>query len=272
MINNDPVYILIRTSNRPNFFKVMMQSIKEQTYPNITTIVHSDNPNDSYVEGDIIIRSRPQKELGRGYYNLYNNKLLESIPKDPGWYHFIDDDDMYFDSDVIEKLIKNSKRSHINVARVKRWNQVIFPKNWKNQRSYQTECFFLHTDHRFLGRWPSKKHGDHAYSRQITNKLPINWIENLIVCKAQAGKGHGLRFDLYEQIERVRRSRSRISTVGARRRNEQMVLVRFNRRNKGRQVQAGRAGEEKYIPLHYAERLIKLKKVIIIDKNFINKR
>ena len=51
---NDPVYILIRTANRPIFFRNMMESIKRQTYKNIVTIVHSDNPNDLYVEGDIL--------------------------------------------------------------------------------------------------------------------------------------------------------------------------------------------------------------------------
>lgn len=60
----DSVYILIRTANRPMFFQHMMESIKKQTYKNIVTIVHSDNPNDLYVEGDIIIRSERNESLG----------------------------------------------------------------------------------------------------------------------------------------------------------------------------------------------------------------
>ena len=192
-----PVYILIRTSNRPKYFKVLMGSIKAQVYPNIVTIVHSDDPNDKYVYGDIIVRSRRDPTKGRGHFNLYCNKLLQSIPpKAPGWYHFIDDDDRYLDRKSIAKFVKNSHEDYINVARADRGGGRIWPKFWRGQRSFQSECFLLHTKHRKLGKWWHKKGGDHHYTKQITKKLPINWIDNLIVCKAQYGKGRGLRLDL----------------------------------------------------------------------------
>jgi hypothetical protein len=192
----DPVYILIRTSGRPNFFNSMMETIKNQTYENIITIVHSDDPRDEYVKGDIIINGTAfSPNYGNGPYNLYNNRLLKSIPKKSGWFHFIDDDDEYYSDDVIEKLVKNSKRDHVNVGRVKRWNETIWPKHWRNQKSFQTECFFIHTDYKKIGKWWGNKGGDHHYSKQLTKILPINWIEDLIICKAQEGKGHGRKFD-----------------------------------------------------------------------------
>src|SRR5690606_14820581 len=80
-----PVYLLIRTSERPSKFRVMMQSVRNQTYPNIITIVHSDNEKDEYVEGDIIIRGEKLTvENGSGFYNLYCNALLDAIPDGPG--------------------------------------------------------------------------------------------------------------------------------------------------------------------------------------------
>lgn len=192
----DPVYILIRTSNRPLFFADMMETIKNQTYKNIVTIVHSDDPRDEYVSGDIIINGAIYgPEYGNGTYNLYNNRLLRSIPPGPGWYHFIDDDDGYAAPDVIEKLVKNSLRDHVNVARVQRWNKTIWPRHWGSQKSYQTECFFLHTDHKLKAKWWGNRGGDHHYSKQLTKKLPINWIEGLLICKAQEGKGHGKKLD-----------------------------------------------------------------------------
>lgn len=192
-----PVYILIRTSNRPEFFKTMYDSIKNQTYKNIVIIVHSDDPRDDYVKGDIIIRGQAfYSGFGNGTYNLYNNRLLRAIKKNAvGWYHFIDDDDMYAGPDVIEKLVENSKEDHINVARVERWNGTIWPKHWESQKSFQTECFFLHTDHRLKAKWWGNKGGDHHYSKQLTKVLPINWIDKLKICKAQEGKGHGKRKD-----------------------------------------------------------------------------
>jgi hypothetical protein len=248
----------------------MMESIRQQTYDNIVTIVHTDDPKDDYIEGDIIIKSTLDKNLGPGFYNLYCNKLLDAIPDDvPGWYHFIDDDDMYYDADVIERLVRESKKDHMNVGRSMRWSGKVWPKHWGEQKSYQTECFFLHTDHKNLGRWWNKRGGDHNYSGQITAVLPINWIDNLIICKAQVGKGYGKRYDLDEQREfmGIANKRSRISTVGERHKDEKKVLVRFTRRVPGRQFKSGKAGEEKYIPERYALRLVAQRKVEIIEKN-----
>jgi glycosyltransferase involved in cell wall biosynthesis len=194
---DSPVYILIRTSNRPQFFARMMETVKNQTYKNIVTIVHSDDPRDEYVQGDIILRGCAYgPAFGSGPYNLYNNRLLKAIPADkPGWFHFIDDDDEYASPDVIEKFVKASKRDHINVGRVERWNGTIWPKNWGYQKSFQTECFLVHTDHKSKAKWWGNKGGDHYYSKQLTRILPINWIDNLLICKAQEGKGHGRKFD-----------------------------------------------------------------------------
>ena len=192
----DPVYILIRTSSRPIFFARCMASVKAQTYPNIVTIVHTDDHNDEYVEGDIIIRSKRDPSPGRGHFNLYCNKLLDTIPADaPGWFHFLDDDDMYASNDAMERLVKKSKRDHVNVARVDRGSGFVWPKYWKEQTTFSGECIFLHTDHRLKARWGFKKKGDHNYSRQLTNILPINWIENLVITRAQKGSGRGKRLD-----------------------------------------------------------------------------
>ena len=192
-----PVYILIRTSRRPVFFKKCMESIQSQTYKNIITIVHTDDPRDEYVTGDIIIKGcKLTRSYGNGTYNIYNNRLLKAIPSDvPGWCHCIDDDDMYSSNDVIERLVFNAKKDHVNIGRVIRWNGEIFPKSWGTQKSYQTECFFMYSDYAKRAKWPANTGGDHYYSKQLTKVMPINWIENLIICQAQEGKGHGWKLD-----------------------------------------------------------------------------
>ena len=175
-----------------------MESVLSQTYKNIVTIVHTDDPRDTYVQGDIIVKgSCYGPEYGSAPYNLYCNKLLDAIPEGEGWYHFLDDDDMYASNDVIEKLVELSKRDHVNVAHVKRWGNKIMPPEWGDARKgFQTECFFLHTDHKNKARWWGNKNGDGNYSLKLLKTMPVNWIENLLVCKAQTGKGHGRREDL----------------------------------------------------------------------------
>jgi hypothetical protein len=258
-----PVYILIRTSGRPLFFARMMETIKNQTYKNIVTIVHSDDPRDDYVTGDIVIRGTAYgPEYGNGTYNLYNNRLLKAI-SDTGWFHFIDDDDEYASADVIERLVENSKKDFVNVGRVQRWNQTIFPKKWGEQKSYQTECFFLHTDYRFKAKWWGHKNGDHNYSKQLTKILPINWIDNLLICKAQEGKGHGRKLD-----KGGIKSKKKIFDF-----DTKIPVLGLTRIMKGQRKNWIRQGELKYMQYDLAEKLEKEGKVKITNwANFKEKK
>lgn len=252
-----PVYILIRTSNRPVFFAEMMESIKNQTYKNIVTIVHSDDPRDEYVTGDIILRDTAYgPEHGDGTYNLYNNRLLKAIPGDkPGYFHFIDDDDKYDNPDVIQRLVESAKPDHINVGRVKRWNKTIFPRRWKNQKSFQTECFFVHTDYRFKAKWWGNKGGDHYYSKQLTKILPINWIEDLIICRAQEGKGHGQRLDKGKKFKK------RVDLPP----ETQVIVIGLRKNLKGKKSLWIKPGQTKVMRYDYASQLEKEGKVKITN-------
>ncbi len=256
-IMSPPVYILIRTSNRPNFFTACMNSVREQTYPNIVTIVHTDNSNDTYVEGDIIIRGEPLSyDLGPAPYNLYCNRMLESIPDDaPGWFFFLDDDDMLASPDAITTLVKNAKRDRINVGRVERWEGQIFPKDWGSARSFQSECFLIHTDYKNLGRWWANRGGDHYYSRQITDKLPINWIDNLIIAKVQEGKGNGMRLD--------------IGQAGGLPRPNDLVPVIYKEPVRIPTDCRGRPGEIRSIPYYRAKELQQRGKVVMLKQDTI---
>lgn len=231
-----------------------MESIKKQTYKNIITIVHTDDPRDKYV-GDIIIEGYCYSpEYGGAPYNLYNNRLLQAIPPGDGYYHFMDDDDEYFNPDVISILVEKSKKDHINIGHVVRWNGIKFPKQWRIQKSFQTECFFLHTDHKGKAKWWPNKGGDHDYSKKLTRILPINWIDDLIISKAQEGKGHG------KKIDKGGRPAKRVLPP------ETKVPVLFLRRNmSGKRAQWGRQGEFKIMTFHEAESLERQGKVKITN-------
>jgi len=238
-----------------------MESIRAQDYPNIVTIVHTDDPKDDYVEGDIIIRGERDLKARSGYYNLYNNSLLDAIPSGDGYYFFIDDDDMYYDSTVISKAMANAKRDYVNVARVQRWNNTIWPKTWRGQKSFQTECFFLHTMHKNKARWWDKKGGDHYYTRQLTATMPINWVEDLIICKAQDGKGHGLRYDLGDKPEKVDQYKPRPG-----RKCYENVKVEYIKDVKTPYPLRGNKGDIKILQRMRAERLESKGKVRIIEE------
>lgn len=199
--SSDPVYILIRTSGRPKFFANMMESIKAQDYPNIKTIVHTDNDADTYVSGDIIIKGSPKSGPDiTAPYNLYCNDLLAAIPDVPGWYCFMDDDDIYMSPSVISEFVNKAKVDAVNVARTEREGGQILPKYWRGQKSFQTQCFLLHTNHKKKFSWWGKTAGDHNYTEQLTKTMSINWVDGLILSRSQDGKGNGTRMDLGQKI------------------------------------------------------------------------
>jgi len=177
---------------------------------------------------------------------------------------------MYAAPDVIERLVENSKREYINIGRVQRWNETVWPKRWGNQESYQTECFFLHTDHKDLATWHNKRGGDHNYSKKITAVLSKNWIEDLLIAKAQKGKGRGKRNDLNDPlpIKKGKKELLEVSRVGARNLGF-MVEVEFIKRVTGGKTKRGTAGDKKLIPLKYAKRLHRIGRVEILDKEIL---
>jgi glycosyltransferase involved in cell wall biosynthesis len=261
-----PVFVLMRTSNRPTFFEKTYESIRGQDYENIILIVHSDDVNDTYVRGDKIIYSERKEVHGNGHYNLYCNKLLQAIPENvDGWYHFIDDDDCYASNDVISRLVENAKEDFVNVGRSQRADGVVYPKTWKGQESFQTECFFLHTKHKDKARWWNRRGGDHYYTKQLTCQMPINWIDDLLICKAMAGKGYGRRYDLMEQ-KVFHNKKAIVSRCGARGSNKDMLFIRYTETVLGRQQVAGKKDEHRYIHKDYAEQLLKENKIIILEK------
>lgn len=196
----EPLYILTRTSGRPTFFAAMRESVKALAWPGpVVHIVHTDDPRDTYVEADVVIQGETYgPSFGPGFYNLYNNRLLKSLPKKPeGWVHFLDDDDAYLAPDSMAWL-HGENRDALHVCKTRRVgvckHAEIFPAQWKKQMTFQTECFAVWSTIARKAKWWGQTGGDHHYTKQITHRTPIIW-HDVIVTEAQAGKGKGERLD-----------------------------------------------------------------------------
>jgi len=193
------LYILTRTSGRPEFFKKCRKSVKALDWPGpVVHIVHTDDPRDTYIEADIIVKGETfGPSFGDGFYNLYNNRLLKAIPSEPGWVHFMDDDDEYIEASSLGWLYA-CNRDALHVCKTRRLgvskNHEIFPALWKKQKSFQTECFAVWSTIAKKYQWWGSKGGDHNYTAKITRKNPIIWHDT-IATQSQSGKGHGERAD-----------------------------------------------------------------------------
>lgn len=192
------LYVLTRTSGRPGYFARCRESVQALSWPGgVTHIVHSDDPrNEQYIDCDILVRGEAHGPyMGSAPYNLYNNRLIEALPGD-GWVHFIDDDDEYPEPDVFERLLAKPNKSKLHVGRVKRGGGTIWPKYWGRQVSFQTESFCIWSDLAKRGKWWADKGGDHYYSKQLTRKHGIVWVDGVIIAQTQNGKNNGVLHDV----------------------------------------------------------------------------
>jgi len=108
----NPLYIITRCSNRPNFFSQTYKSIKSQTYPNITHIVTYDTPETlSYLNKytdlfKVSVERKPRLEVAHFPYNLYCNYAQEMVAKMPsGWIMYLDDDDIFTSNTAVEVIM-----------------------------------------------------------------------------------------------------------------------------------------------------------------------
>jgi len=120
MMSQPLINILTRTSNRPNFFKRNVESIKSQTYKNIRHIVSCDDESDlNYInqydnitvvkidkEKLIAEDNSPNPRTGKySPHNLYFNEMLKIV--DSGWVIILDDDDVFSSEKSVEKIVNN---------------------------------------------------------------------------------------------------------------------------------------------------------------------
>ena len=164
----------------------------------VTHVVHTDDPRDAYVEGDIVVRGEALPPApNKAPYNEYNNRLLRLVP-DEAWVVFIDDDDEYASSDVMKRLIDENQPDVLHIGTVDRGKGLIYNKTAprdKLPRGQHTEAFAVLGKYAKKFKWPQFKAGDKKYSREITRVLPVVW-HPVLVARAVKGRGVGRRQDI----------------------------------------------------------------------------
>nr|NQU93670.1 glycosyltransferase family 2 protein [Bacteroidota bacterium] len=113
------INVLIRTSNRPNYFRTCYESISGQTYNNIRILVSWDNEETkNYLKSYRKIRktkvslsdqqSYPQPDVPRGKKtvmfppNLYLNRMMQQVKN--GFIIYLDDDDVFMTPTSLETI------------------------------------------------------------------------------------------------------------------------------------------------------------------------
>lgn len=202
------LYVLTRTSGRPRFFQQLRRDLKTQTVPAVH-VVHSDDPSDEYVEGDIIVRGDPipvtDEIMGP---ELYNRRLLEALRgQPPGWVTFIDDDDTYTSSHSLQRILELCEGAGVDgmpiwysrpnkPARFRGDLAKNARLNWGNAAFHTThlEAAIQLVRNDRVSKPGRRGCGDWWFWLQMAQLLTPRWSREQLV-KAQLGDGRGKRLD-----------------------------------------------------------------------------
>ncbi|MCB9494756.1 MAG: glycosyltransferase family 2 protein [Desulfobacteraceae bacterium] len=107
-MNTPNVYIAMSTYNGEKYLEAQIQSILNQTYPNIKILIRDDGSNDSTLK---ILKSHEKKHESIKVFSGKNKGVIESfmtlldkIPEDADFTGFSDQDDVWF-KDKVERAV-----------------------------------------------------------------------------------------------------------------------------------------------------------------------
>lgn len=212
---NPVANILVRTSNRPNFFKKCIASIESQTYKNINIWVCIDRPNNDYtvkykvypifVSRDQKIGEAKDETYGRPLpYNLYFNDMHKHI--NSGLILYLDDDDQYCEKYAIEKIVNEYKKGSELIfwrARVGEY-ELPYPENF-GREPILFQCsgisFAFDVKYKNVAVWEGYKRGDYRVAKKLYEKIKKVGYINEILAETQDGSHYGRECDKLDESE-----------------------------------------------------------------------
>lgn len=195
--------ILIRTSDRPFYFKRCINSInKTKNDFKIKILVSVDNKNSKKYANEILNQSKltfeiiPVTKGVSGYYwNLYLNTLLL---KTKGWVWIIDDDDV-----IVNMDFNLSDKKVVYIFRSDYIDRIL-PEDayWKTitECHIGMNCFLFHTEN-LKSEFDGYARADFRFIKHLSSYRNIEWVDKVIT--KIDNKGYGSCNDLPAKLEFV---------------------------------------------------------------------
>lgn len=198
------VNIIVRTSNRPNYFESCMRSIQEQTYPNIRVWV-GHGESDRYVipykvTPVQVVEEKINRPTGRkedygtvAPYNNYLNQIKAGIKE--GFVMVLDDDDCFSSKTAVKEIVTKLKNNDLAIWRV-RFDDKIVPEDslFKNKGIVRKNISMIGfmcsaetlVDYKFEPyRW-----ADFRVIKHLSRQTKAVWIDK-VYTEAQTGACNG---------------------------------------------------------------------------------
>ena len=183
--------ILIRTSNRPNYFRRLIRNIESQSYPNYKLIISADTPETEKYVISAGYRPIPVKRLCKNQtqtfpWNLYLNTLMNKVRD--GWIMFMDDDDMYSDNSALDLIAASlGNESSMLVWRLRFPDGRYVPavnymgKTPFTRKQIAMPCFAFHSKWKNLIRFDGQRAGDFRMANHLQQFLEVKWLDLTLV-------------------------------------------------------------------------------------------
>jgi len=183
---NPLLNILIRTSNRPNYFRRLIRNIDGQTYKKFRPIISADSTTTmNYIHKAgyefVEVKHLQRSEKYSFPWNLYLNDLMARVTE--GWILFMDDDDQYAHQ-VIFKIIADSlpDEDSMLVWKMRFPDGRLVPdaqhfgKTPFIRKQIGMPCFAFHSKHKDKVRFDGQRAGDIRFVQQLQEFLTVEWL------------------------------------------------------------------------------------------------
>lgn len=177
--NSDIIFnILIRTSNRPDYFKKCIESIRKQNFSGEVRIhvcydtLETFKYVKKYTDINLIFIENNKKYYS---FNLYCNELLNEVKE--GWIIFIDDDDMFITDDALNIISSRiSNENDLIIWQFLRPDKIITPREKFKLGEIDTTCFCFHNNFKNKSKWVSDRCSDFTYFEKLDKKCNFHKI------------------------------------------------------------------------------------------------
>ena len=203
------IYVITRTNNRPNKFKVCAESVAMQNIE-CTHITISENVLPDYVEATKGITSVTLNKADFEHYNQYLYHALEHIGQEDDYFAFLDDDDFYTSPDSLKIAMEQGNGHDLILWRVNASNNVIVPRleTFEKQEVKFGDIsgigFLVRKGSFTTARFGNKLGGDYNFLKDAVNECKrVKWI-NKVLSSVNPLFSYGAGNEQDAPIEKVR--------------------------------------------------------------------
>lgn len=179
-MNETKINILVRTSNRPIYFKQCINSILNQNYTNYKVIVGYDKIEsleylNNYKDNNKIeIHPMSTKSKERFKHNLYLNTMMDKVLD--GFIMYLDDDDMMAHNNSLNILNENIvNENDLIIWKFMRPDKLIYPKSKIIKLGHISGCAYsFNSKYKLNSRWVDKQCSDYHFITVLLKKTKLN--------------------------------------------------------------------------------------------------